>query len=92
MCGVALDDKTYVLTFNTLAGAGGFAKPRSKQQSAGLLLAALDVYKRQMFSRSHLFVNGDRIASFTPHWAGYNDTQYINAVSYTHLDVYKRQS
>ena len=40
MCGVALDDKTYVLTFNTLAGAGGFAKPRSKQQSAGLLLAA----------------------------------------------------
>ena len=35
-----LDDKTYVLTFNTLAGAGGFAKPRSKQQSAGLLLAA----------------------------------------------------
>ena len=35
-----LDDKTYVLTFNTLAEAGGFAKPRSKQQSAGLLLAA----------------------------------------------------
>ena len=35
-----LDDKTYVLTFNTLAGTGGFAKPRSKQQSAGLLLAA----------------------------------------------------
>ena len=35
-----LDDKTYVLTFNTLVGAGGFAKPRSKQQSAGLLLAA----------------------------------------------------
>ena len=35
-----LDDRTYVLTFNTLAGAGGFAKPRSKQQSAGLLLAA----------------------------------------------------
>ena len=34
------DNKTYVLTFNTLAGAGGFAKPRSKQQSAGLLLAA----------------------------------------------------
>ena len=31
-----------------------------------------------MFSRSHLFVKGDRIASFTPHWAGYNDTQYIN--------------
>ena len=40
MCGVALDDKTYVLSFNTLAGAGEFAKPRSKQQSAGLLLAA----------------------------------------------------
>ena len=35
-----LDDKTYVLTFNTLAGAGGFAKPRSNQQSAGLLIAA----------------------------------------------------
>ena len=34
------DNKTYVLTFNTLAGTGGFAKPRSKQQSAGLLLAA----------------------------------------------------
>ena len=31
-----------------------------------------------MFSRSHLFVKGDRVASFTPHWAGYNDTQYIN--------------
>lgn len=31
-----------------------------------------------MFSRSHLFVKGDRIASFTPHWAGYSDTQYIN--------------
>ena len=31
-----------------------------------------------MFSRSHLFVKGDRIASFTPHWAGYHDTQYIN--------------
>ena len=30
-----------------------------------------------MFSRSHLFVKGDRIASFTPHWAGYNDTQYV---------------
>ena len=31
-----------------------------------------------MFSRSHLFVKGGRVASFTPHWAGYNDTQYIN--------------
>ena len=25
-----------------------------------------------LFSRSHLFVLGDRVESFTPHWAGYS--------------------
>ena len=26
-----------------------------------------------LFSRSHLFVLGDRVESFVPHWAGYSD-------------------
>lgn len=27
-------------------------------------------------SRTHLFVTGDAIASYTPHWAGYSDFMF----------------
>ena len=35
-----LDDKTYVLTFITLVGAGGFAKPRPKNSLQGCFCPA----------------------------------------------------
>ena len=54
-----------------MAGAGGFAKPRSKQQSAGLLLAA---FGRPTCSNPT------------------SSSTKKDPVSYTHLDVYKRQA
>jgi peptide/nickel transport system substrate-binding protein len=31
-----------------------------------------------LYASSHLFVVSERIASFTPHWAGYSDNTYAN--------------
>ena len=31
-----------------------------------------------MYSRTHLYVLGDRVESFIPHWAGYNDFAFVN--------------
>lgn len=31
-----------------------------------------------MFGRTHLFVLGDNVESFTPHWAGYSDFMFTN--------------
>ncbi|MCD7832572.1 MAG: ABC transporter substrate-binding protein [Lachnospiraceae bacterium] len=30
-----------------------------------------------LFSRTHLFVVSDRVASYTPHWAGYSDYSFV---------------
>ena len=34
-----------------------------------------------MFSLKHLYVTGDRVESFTPHWAGWSDI-YFNGVDF----------
>ena len=31
-----------------------------------------------LFSLKHLFVTGERVASFTPHWAGWSDMYFAN--------------